>query len=62
MSQGRVLLTTNEAARLLSEEVRRHIENRQHEEEDMPAMPPEIAAIAEKVKKLGPNPLKRADR
>lgn len=51
LDHGRVYLTRNEAARLLSEEVRRHIEKRQ-DAKDMPTLPSEILAIAEKVKKL----------
>ncbi len=51
LDQGKVYLTRNETARLLSEEVRRHIEKRQ-DAKDMPKLPAEILTIAEKVKKL----------
>jgi DNA primase large subunit len=51
LDQGKVYLTRNETARLLSEEVRRHIEKRQ-DAKDMPKLPTEILTIAEKVKKL----------
>jgi DNA primase large subunit len=51
LSNGNVYLTRNEAARLLSEEVRRHVEKRL-EEKDSPAFPPAITGIAEKIKKL----------
>jgi len=51
LDQGKVYLTRNETARLLSEEVRRHVEKRQ-EAKDLPTLPQEILALAEKVKKL----------
>jgi DNA primase large subunit len=51
LSNGKVYLTRNEAARLLSEEVRRHIEKRL-EVKELPKFPPKIAEISEKIKKL----------
>jgi len=51
LNQGNVYLTRNEASRLLSEEVRKHIEKRL-EQKDIPSFPPLIAAVADKVKKL----------
>lgn len=51
LDHGKVHLTRNETARLLSEEVRRHVESRQ-EAKDMPTLPSEITTIAEKIKKL----------
>ncbi len=49
--QGNVYLTKNETARLLSEEVRRHIEKRL-EIGDLPKMPQRIAETAEALKTL----------
>jgi len=51
LANGNVYLTRNEAARLLSEEIRKHVEQRLNVE-DLPAFPPKIAEIAEKIKKL----------
>jgi DNA primase large subunit len=51
LSNGKVYLTRNESARLLSEEVRGHIEKRL-EVKELPKFPPEITEISEKVKKL----------
>jgi len=51
LSNGNVYLTKNEIARLLSEEVRRNIEKRL-EMKELPAFPPIIMEIAEKIKKL----------
>ena len=51
LSKGNVYLTRNETARLLSEEVRRHIEERL-ETKDKPKLPQKILEIAEKIKKL----------
>lgn len=51
MSEGNIYLTRNETARLLSEEVRRHIEERL-ERRETPRFPPKIIEIAEKIKKL----------
>jgi len=52
LTGGFVLLTREEAARLLSEEVRRHVEERL--EEELKNIPKEILAIAENVKLLVP--------
>jgi DNA primase large subunit len=49
--KGKVYLTARETARLLSEEVRRHIEKRL-ETKDLPKLPPKITETAEKIKKL----------
>jgi DNA primase large subunit len=51
LSNGKVYLTRNEVARLLSEEVRRHIERRL-EVKELPKFPPKISEISEKIKKL----------
>jgi DNA primase large subunit len=51
LSNGNVFLTKSETARLLSEEVRKHIEERLKDRET-PRFPPEITEIAEKIKKL----------
>ncbi len=51
LSNGNVHLTRNETARLLSEEVRKHVEKRL-EVTDVPAFPAKITEIAEKVKRL----------
>ena len=51
LTKGKVYLTSREIARLLSEEVRRHIEKRL-ETSDLPKLPPKITETAEKIKKL----------
>lgn len=51
LANGTVLLSRNETARLLSEEVRRDIERRL-EVEDLPPFPKKMVEIAEKIKKL----------
>jgi DNA primase large subunit len=51
LSNGKVHLTVAEAARLLSEEIRRHIEKRL-ETRDLSNLPPRILEIAEKMNKL----------
>lgn len=51
LSGGDVYLTRNEIARLLSEEVRKHIEKRLKIKET-PKFPPKIMKTAEKIKKL----------
>jgi DNA primase large subunit len=51
LSKGNVYLTRNETARLLSEEVRRHVEKRL-ETKDKPKLPQRILEIAETIKKL----------
>ncbi|MEM2567617.1 MAG: DNA primase large subunit PriL, partial [Candidatus Bathyarchaeia archaeon] len=50
LAHGYVYLTKTETARLLSEEVRRHIEKRL--EGEMPKLPQKIAEIVEKLKNL----------
>lgn len=51
LSNGKVYLTRNETARLLSEEVRKNIERRLDTKE-VPKFPPEIMQVSEKIKKL----------
>ena len=51
LSGGKVYVTRNEATRLLSEEVRMHIEKRL-EVKERPAFPPAVCEVAEKIKKL----------
>jgi DNA primase large subunit len=51
LTKGKVYLTKNETARLLSEEVRKHIEKRL-ETKDLPKFPPKITETADKIKKL----------
>lgn len=51
LSCGKVYLMRNEAARLLSEEVRRYVEKRL-DITDAPNIPPEIVEIAERLKRL----------
>ncbi|MGQ9538776.1 MAG: hypothetical protein ACUVTE_04225 [Candidatus Bathycorpusculaceae bacterium] len=51
LAKGNVYLTKNETARLLSEEVRRHIEKRL-ETRDLPKLPQKITETAEKLKSL----------
>jgi DNA primase large subunit len=51
LTQGNVYLTGNETARLLSEEVRRHVEKRL-EIKELPKLPQKITEIAEKLKNL----------
>jgi DNA primase large subunit len=51
LTKGKVYLTARETARLLSEEVRKHIEKRL-ETKDLPKLPPKITETAEKIKKL----------
>ena len=51
LNQGNVYLTRNEASRLLSEEIRKHIEKRL-EQKDVPAFPQSVTAVADKGKKL----------
>jgi DNA primase large subunit len=51
LSNGNVYLPRNEATRLLSEEVRKHIEKRL-EAKDLPTFPTKITETAEKIKKL----------
>jgi DNA primase large subunit len=51
MCKGNVYLTRSEAARLLSEEVRKHIEKRL-EMKDLPKFPPNITEVVERIKRL----------
>ncbi|MEM3612938.1 MAG: DNA primase large subunit PriL [Candidatus Bathyarchaeia archaeon] len=51
LKDGNVYLTINETARLLSEEIRRHIEKRL-EIKDLPEFPQKIAETVEKIKSL----------
>jgi len=51
LTQGNVYLTRNETARLLSEEVRRHVEKRL-EIKELPKLPQKITETAEKLKGL----------
>ncbi|MEM3823319.1 MAG: DNA primase large subunit PriL [Candidatus Bathyarchaeia archaeon] len=51
LSKGNVYLTKSEIARLLSEEVRKHIEKRL-EIKDLPKLPEKMMEIVEKIKKL----------
>jgi len=51
LTKGQVYLTARETARLLSEEVRKHIE-KTLETKDLPRLPPKIVETAENVKKL----------
>jgi len=51
LADGNVYLTKNETARLLSEEVRKHVEERL-ETRELPKLPKGIVELAEKIKKL----------
>jgi len=51
LSNGNVHLTRTEIARLLSEEIRKYIENRL-EVKELPELPPRMVEAAEKIKKL----------
>ncbi|MEM3727742.1 MAG: DNA primase large subunit PriL [Candidatus Bathyarchaeia archaeon] len=51
LKNGNVYLTLNETARLLSEEIRKHIEKRL-EIKDLPELPQKITEIVEKIKSL----------
>jgi DNA primase large subunit len=51
LMKGKVYLTSRETARLLSEEVRRHIEKRL-ETKDLQKFPPKITETAERIKQL----------
>jgi len=61
LSNGNVYLTRNETARLLSEEVRKHIEKRL-EVKELPKFPPEITEAAEKIKKLSVEKIGEAEK
>ncbi|RLI43192.1 hypothetical protein DRO69_09540 [Candidatus Bathyarchaeota archaeon] len=60
LHKGNVYLTRNEAARLLSEEVRRHIEKRL-EAKDTPKFPPKIIELANKIKQLSIEKIGKAE-
>jgi len=60
VSDGIVYLARNETARLLSEEVRKHVERRL-EVKELPKFPPEIMEIAEKIKKLSVEKIGKAE-
>lgn len=60
LSKGNVYLTRNEAARLLSEEVRKHIEKRL-EVKELPKFPQKIMGTAEKIKKLSVEKIGKAE-
>jgi DNA primase large subunit len=51
LAYGNVFLTRNETARLLSEEIRKHVEKRL-ETRELPKLPQGIVELAEKIKKL----------
>jgi DNA primase large subunit len=60
LSNGNVYLTRNETARLLSEEIRKHIEKRLDVEE-LPKFPTEIVKMAEKINKLSVEKIGKAE-
>lgn len=60
LSIGNVYLTRNETARLLSEEIRKHIGKRL-EVEELPKFPTEIMKIAEKINKLSVEKIGKAE-
>ena len=60
LSKGNVYLTRNEAARLLSEEVRKHVEKRL-EVKELPKFPQKIMGTAEKIKKLSVEKIGKAE-
>ena len=60
LSSGNVYLTRNETARLLSEEIRRHIE-KILEVEELPKLPPEIVKIAERINRLSVEKIGKAE-
>ncbi|MEM2336881.1 MAG: hypothetical protein QXR79_05070, partial [Candidatus Bathyarchaeia archaeon] len=60
LKDGNVYLTINETARLLSEEIRRHIEKRL-EVKDLPEFPQKIAETVEKIKSLTLEKVSRAE-
>ena len=60
LSSGNVYLTRNETARLLSEEVRKHIEKRL-EIKELPKFPEKIMETAEKIKKLSVEKIGKAE-
>jgi len=60
LSSGNVYITRGETARLLSEEVRKHIEKRL-EVKELPKFPSEIMETAEKIKKLSVEKIGKAE-
>ncbi len=60
LKDGNVYLTLNETTRLLSEEIRRHIEKRL-ETRDLPELPQKIAGTVEKIKSLILEKVSRAE-
>lgn len=60
LADGNVYLTRNDVIRLLSEEVRRHIEKRL-EVKDLPSFPAVIRETAEKIKKLAIEKIGKAE-
>ncbi|MBS7636449.1 DNA primase large subunit PriL [Candidatus Bathyarchaeota archaeon] len=60
LKNGNVYLTLNETARLLSEEIRKHMEKRL-EIKDLPEFPKKIAEIVEKIKSLTLEKVSRAE-
>ena len=60
ISGGTVYLTRTDTARLLSEEVRKHIEKRV-EAKELPKFPPKIIEIAEKIKELSVEKIGKAE-
>ncbi|MCK5593585.1 DNA primase regulatory subunit PriL, partial [Candidatus Bathyarchaeota archaeon] len=60
LSSGNVYLTRNETARLLSEEARKHIEERL-EIKEIPKFPPKIMEMAEKIRKLSVEKIGKAE-
>ena len=60
LSDGNVYLTRTETARLLSEEVRKHIEKRV-EIKELPKFPPKIIETAEKIKELSVEKIGKAE-
>lgn len=60
MSNGSVHLNRSEAVRLLSEEVRRHVEKRL-ETKELPKLPPRMIEITERIKKLSVEKIGKAE-
>jgi DNA primase large subunit len=60
LSSGNVYLTRNETARLLSEEARKHVEERL-EIKELPKFPEKIMEAAEKIKKLSVEKIGKAE-
>jgi DNA primase large subunit len=60
LSKGAVFLSRNEASRLLSEEARRHIEEKL-EAEELPGFPKKITNVAERIKRLSAEKIGKAE-